>query len=208
MHDDDELGPDIYAQRALSGEDTPARGPVTRTLARPKRIAFFGHFGMGNFGNESTLQAILYHLRLLLPDAEVSCISTGPKETEAIHHIDAILPADTFVRSWQPENAALRILRKACIGVPSEVYRWITCLRKLRRTDMLIIAGTGLLTDAYGLLGWGPYNLFRWSIIAKLCRCKLLFVGVGAGPIRGHVGRWLIRVALNVADLRSYRDPA
>jgi len=77
---------------------------------------------------------------------------------------------------------------------------------RLRRTDMLIIPGTGLLTDAYGLLSWGPYNMFKWSLIAKICRCKLLFVSVGAGPIYGALGRCFVKSVLSLADFRSYRD--
>jgi len=77
---------------------------------------------------------------------------------------------------------------------------------RLMRIDMLIIPGTGLLTDAYGLLGFGPYNMFKWSLIAKICRCKLLFVSVGAGPIYGILGRCFVRSSLSLADFRSYRD--
>ena len=43
---------------------------------------------------------------------------------------------------------------------------------------MLIVPGTGLLTDAYGLGGWGPYSLFKWSLAAKLRGCRVLFVSV------------------------------
>ena len=174
--------------------------------SKRKKIAFFGHFDSTNFGNESTLQAILYHLRCFQPDAEVTCISTGPEATVATHHIEAIPIAETFVKSWVPRNPLIRVLRKICIGLPSELYRWVKGLMRLRRTDMLIIPGTGLLTDAYGLLSWGPYNLFKWSLIAKVCRCKLLFVSVGAGPIYGTLGRCFVKSALSLADFRSYRD--
>ena len=71
---------------------------------------------------------------------------------------------------------------------------------------MLIVAGTGLVSDAYGLRGWGPYSLFKWSLLAKMRGCKLLFVSVGAGPIYGHLGRVLVRASLALADFRSYRD--
>jgi polysaccharide pyruvyl transferase WcaK-like protein len=76
----------------------------------------------------------------------------------------------------------------------------------LKNTDVLIIPGTGLLTDAYGLLSWGPYSMFKWSVIAKLRGCKLLFVSVGAGPIYGRLSRLLVKTALALADFRSYRD--
>jgi polysaccharide pyruvyl transferase WcaK-like protein len=170
-----------------------------------RKIAFFGHFDSTNFGNESTLQAILYHLRCFDPDVEVTCISTGPAATIATHHIEPIPISWTFLKSWVPRNLLIRVLRKACIGL-SEPFHWIKGFIKLRRTDMLIIPGTGLLTDAYGVSGWGPYNLFKWSFIAKICRCKVAFVSVGAGPIYGMLGKCLARSVLSLADFRSYRD--
>jgi polysaccharide pyruvyl transferase WcaK-like protein len=170
------------------------------------KIAFFGHFDSTNFGNESTLQAILHHLRSYQPDAEVTCISTGPEATVATHAIEAIPISDALIKSWRPRNPVLSLVRKVFIGIPSEPYRWIDGLMRLRHTDVLIIPGTGLLTDAGGLLGWGPYNLFKWSLMAKSCSCKLLFVSVGAGPIYGALGRWFIKSALSLADFRSYRD--
>jgi polysaccharide pyruvyl transferase WcaK-like protein len=170
------------------------------------KIAFFGHFDSTNFGNESTLQAMLYHLRRFLPDAEVTCISTGPEAAVATHHINAIPISEIFVKWWVPRNSLTRALRKICVGLPSEPYRWIRAFASLRRTDMLIIPGTGLLTDAYGLLSWGPYNLLKWSLIAKVCRCKLLFVSIGAGPVYGSLGKYFIKSLLSLADFRSYRD--
>jgi polysaccharide pyruvyl transferase WcaK-like protein len=172
-----------------------------------KRIAFFGHFNSTNFGNESTLQTILHHFRDFAPDADLTCISTGPVEAAiATHHINTIPIAETFVKSWVPKNSITNILRKICIALPSEPYRWVTAFLRLRRTDVFIVPGTGLLTDAYGLFGWGPYNLLKWSLIAKLCRCKLLFVSIGAGPVYGLLGKCFIKSVLSLADFRSYRD--
>ena len=42
--------------------------------------------------------------------------------------------------------------------------------------------------------------------MAKISRCKVFFVSVGAGPIKTTAGKWLIRSALSLADFRSYRD--
>jgi polysaccharide pyruvyl transferase WcaK-like protein len=55
-------------------------------------------------------------------------------------------------------------------------------------------------------LGWGLYNTFKWSVIAKLCGAKVFFVSVGAGPFRSRAGRRLVKAALSAADFRSYRD--
>jgi len=73
---------------------------------------------------------------------------------------------------------------------------------------MLIVPGTGVLTGAYGILNCGPYKLFKWSLIAKPCGCKLLFVSIGAGPFYGTIGRYLAKMILSLADFRSYRDKA
>jgi polysaccharide pyruvyl transferase WcaK-like protein len=141
-----------------------------------------------------------------MPSIQFCCIATGPEEAAAIHGIEAIPVSENLVQSWKPRNLLARLLRKVTIALPSEVYRWIKAFMILRRVDTLIIPGTGLLTDAYGLLEWGPYNLFRWCLTAKLCRCKLLFVSVGAGPIYGSFAKWLVKSALSLADFRSYRD--
>lgn len=173
---------------------------------RKKTICLFGHFGLGNFGNESTLQAILYNLRRRLPDADISCICTGPAATATTHNIRAMPISRMVVKAWRPDNRVARVLRSVFIGMPSELYRWCDGLVRIDGTDVLIIPGTGLVTDAYSLRGWGPYSMFKWSLIAKMRGCKLLFVSVGAGPIYGRLGRFLVKSALALADFRSYRD--
>jgi polysaccharide pyruvyl transferase WcaK-like protein len=171
-----------------------------------KKIAFFGHFDLTNFGNESSLQAALHNLRRYQPEAEITCITTGPEVTIATHKIDAVPVSESFLKCWRPQSPLLKLVRRVFVGLPSELYRWIKCVGNLKHTDVMIIPGTGLLTDAYGLGGWGPYSLAKWSLIAKICRCKLLFVSVGAGPIQGVLGRCFVRLALSLADFRSYRD--
>lgn len=96
----------------------------------------------------------------------------------------------------------------ACVGLGAELRQYARAYRELEETDVLIVPGTGLLTDAWGLSAWGPYSVFKWVLMAKLRRCRVLFVSVGAGPIDGTVGRVLVRAALSLADYRSYRDDA
>jgi polysaccharide pyruvyl transferase WcaK-like protein len=171
-----------------------------------KTVSFFGGFGLGNFGNEITLQAILYHLRLRFPNVNVNCICTHPEITAANHSIRALPLTRTVVNVWRPSNRVAKALRSLLIGAPSEIYRWFEALMTLKQTDLLIIPGTGLLTDAYGLRGWGPYNTFKWSLVAKIRGCKVFLVSVGAGPLHSRTGRWLVKSALALADFRSYRD--
>jgi len=72
--------------------------------------------------------------------------------------------------------------------------------------DMLVMTGTGMLGD-FGILPFDlHYDILRWSIVAKICRCKLLFLSVGVGPICDPLSRHLVKAALKLADYRSYRD--
>jgi polysaccharide pyruvyl transferase WcaK-like protein len=173
-----------------------------------RRIYFFGHFGSDNFGNEITLQTILHHLRRRLPEVELGCICTNPKVLRATQKIESVPISRDFGRPGKRRTGFARLLRMVFIGVPRELFRWFEAFRILRGTDMLIVPGTGLLTDAYGLQGWGPYNLFKWSLMARLRGCKLLFVSVGAGPLYSPLGRFFVKSALSMADFRSYRDDA
>ena len=179
---------------------------LKRTDGKGRKICFFGHFGALNFGNESTLQAILYHFRRLLADAEAACICTCPEAAAATHNIAAVPISSPVVKLSNPRTRLARLLRTALIGAPSELWRYLRAFKTLKGTSMLIIAGTGLVTDAAGLRNWGPHSVFKWSLMAKLRRCKLLFVSVGVGPIYSPLGRWLVRSALSMADFRSYRD--
>lgn len=169
-------------------------------------IAFFGHFGTRNTGNESTLLAILSHLRQTFPGARFLCVCTNPDAVTATYGIDAVAISNREARLWDRRlGFGLRVVT-AFAGVAEEVTEYVRAYRTLRETDTLIVPGTGLLTDAYGLSGWGPYNLCKWTLMAKARRCRVLFVNVGAGPIYSLPGRLLVRSALSVANYRSFRD--
>ena len=173
---------------------------------RRTKIALFGHFDGSNFGNECSLQAFLHHVRCHRPNTEIICITTGPEAAAASYQLKAIPISADFAKSWQPRRPLLKLVRRVFIGIPSELYRWIDGLVRLRHVEFLIFPGTGLLSDVWYLTYWGPYSSFTWSLLAKCCGCKVLFVSVGAGPIYTARGRWLVRSALSLADFRSYRD--
>jgi polysaccharide pyruvyl transferase WcaK-like protein len=181
-----------------------AKSPVS-VRGKPK-IFIFGNFGTENFGNEATLKAIHFNLRRLLPETEFACICSFPANVSATHDIAAFPISPTFISGWTPKSWVARICRKIALGIPNELYRWVAGFRLLKGVDALIIPGTGLLTDVHDLISWGPYGLFRWSVLAKLRGCKLLFVSVGAGPLYGRLGRRFAKWALGLSDFRSYRD--
>ena len=181
----------------------------------PVRISFLGWFGAQNLGNECTLQAIIYHLRKHLPNVEFKCVCVVPEDTEARHGIAATMIAERFpiVRDSRSRlvrnNPVVRTLGKIwfrILRIPIGLSGWFKAFKTLKGTHMLIVPGTGLLTDAYARpFGW-PYYIYKWSLIAKMRGCKLLFVSVGAGPIYHPLSRWFIKSALRMANFRSYRE--
>jgi polysaccharide pyruvyl transferase WcaK-like protein len=101
------------------------------------------------------------------------------------------------------------VLRKICrvfLVLALEPYNWLKAFAVIRRAEMLIVPGTGLLTDAHGVLGAGPYNLAKWTLMARATGCRVIFVSVGAGPVDRRVSRFFVKLALGLAATRSYRD--
>jgi polysaccharide pyruvyl transferase WcaK-like protein len=174
------------------------------------KISFFGHFGTENTGNESTLMTAHSSLSRLAPDSEFLCICSHPDLVTAREGMEAVPINTRVVRIWRHQDGIRwdRRLITAFVAVKEELREYVRAFRSLKGTDVLIISGTGLVTDAYGLAGWGPYNQFKWALMAKLRRCKVVFLSVGVGPVHRALGRILVRASLRLADYRSYRDDA
>jgi polysaccharide pyruvyl transferase WcaK-like protein len=176
--------------------------------ARRARVAFFGIFGFHNIGNECTLQSILQGARRYLPGSEIYAVSFDPADTLRRHGVPAVpVTKQTFNH---PAKSGLlgrlykpfRILRR----IKNEFVDWASAVKALRGTNLVVMTGTGMLTDyATSALGF-PYHVFRWTAAARLAGCRVRFVGVGVGPIYEKLSRWFITKALSLADYRSFRD--
>jgi polysaccharide pyruvyl transferase WcaK-like protein len=168
---------------------------------RPKRILLLGQFGSGNSGNDGSLDAMLGFLRQVRPDAELCCVCRGPEKVQQ----EFSIPAIQF--GWHGfRNASLRVIDRFLLRGPHILASWVHTIQRLRRCDLLIVPGTGLLDD-FTSGPWGmPYALFRWCLCARLCGTEVWFVSVGAGPIHHPMSRWLLKRAAVAAHYRSYRD--
>ena len=165
------------------------------------KVVIFGHFGSQNSGNESTLIAFIAQIRARTPEVQLCCVCTNPEAVAAREGIVA-----EAITTRRPTGGAplVKVVKVAC----SEAGQYLRAFRILRRTETLVIPGTGLVTDAFGLQGWGPYSLLKWVLVAKLRRTRVLFVSIGAGPFYTPIGRTIVRASLSLADYRSYRDLA
>jgi polysaccharide pyruvyl transferase WcaK-like protein len=176
----------------------------------PTRICFYGNFGAGNLGNEATLQAIIERILQHWPDGQLLCLCTNPQDVRTRHNI-AAFPSEAIEKrpgSLGRRNRVVWLFRIAFWRIPLEMVHWVRCLRALGRMDVFIVAGTGIVADHLtGPLGW-PYDIFKLSTLAALCRVKIVFLSVGVGPIRHPLSRWFLKRSLALAHHRSYRDEA
>ena len=199
------------AMTAMNTEASPAsesKLPSQPKLEHPK-VAVYGVFGIKNLGNECTLQAILHNFQERLPGGEVYSICYRPDDTSLRHNIPGVAicsPGRSSDETVERSGGISRLFRICFQRIPGEIWHWWKAVRNLRGTELVVMTGTGMLTD-YSTSAFGyPYDVFMWTVAARLVGCKVRFVGVGVGPIYSSVSRFFIRTALSLADYRSFRD--
>ncbi len=167
------------------------------------RIAFWGNFGTRNLGNECTLGAALANARARRPEATFVCFCTAPEDAQSRHGVPCF-PLNTARRRGPgpPPPLLPRLARR----LRAEVRGWAEAFRATRGLELLVMTGTGMLTDEgegpFGL----PYDMFRWAVAARLSGCRLAFLSVGVEGLHHLATRFFIRTALRLASFRSYRD--
>jgi polysaccharide pyruvyl transferase WcaK-like protein len=100
----------------------------------------------------------------------------------------------------------LRSALTACRGVVHEVPFVFQSWRRLRGTQLVVVAGSNQLGDWFGG-AWGfPYTLLKWCALARVVGARVVFLGVGAGPLDARLSRRFCRHALGSAAFVSFRD--
>jgi polysaccharide pyruvyl transferase WcaK-like protein len=105
--------------------------------------------------------------------------------------------------------ASLKALQNglsAIRGLLEELAFLAQSRKNLKGTDLLIIAGSGQLTDASGGAWAYPYTFFKWFLLSRLVGTKLAFVSIGTGWIDSSLSKFFLRTALRGADYRSFRE--
>src|SRR5580698_8074574 len=104
---------------------------------------------------------------------------------------------------------ALKVMQKglrAFWGAFRELGFLAQCYKNLKGVDLLLVAGSGQLTDHSGGPWAYPYTIFKWSILARARGAKLAFVSIGTSWINSSVSEFFLKSALSHADYRCCRD--
>jgi polysaccharide pyruvyl transferase WcaK-like protein len=88
----------------------------------------------------------------------------------------------------------------------AEVKFLMTSFKYLKGTDLLILTGSGVLSDQFGGPFNFPYTIFKWSLLAKASGTPFAFVSVGVGPLHAWLSRHFIKYSLSLARYQSTRD--
>ena len=168
-----------------------------RAAAPP--VGLFGDLGMGNIGNDASLEAILGFLRTDHPEVPVDAMCAGADTVHERYGVPAVPMSWYRYQGSEPVRAVLKVLGKGFDAV--RIAAWV------RRHDAVIVPGMGIFEATLPLRPWGlPYALFVVGVSGRLLRTKIAYVSVGAGRINQPVTRWLFGWAARLAYYRSYRD--
>lgn len=134
-----------------------------------------GYYGFGNAGDEAILQAIIDSLRRKDCQAEITVFSAQPQMTAAEHRVNTV--------------------HRTNFGA---------IVAALRRADLFISGGGGLLQDATS-----SRSLLYYLGLLTLARglgCKTMVYANSIGPINGLRNKRLARYVLEKVDYITVRD--
>lgn len=92
------------------------------------------------------------------------------------------------------------------LGFLAEIGFLARSFKNLKGTDLLLIAGSGQLTDQSGGPWAYPYTFYKWTLLARILGTKIAFLSTGTSKLDSSLSRFFFRTALLRADYRSCRD--
>ena len=130
---------------------------------------------------------MLWFLRRDHPEAEISCVCSGPETLERQYGIPAM--AMTWFQAHGPGRTRGSTILRKMFGKVADLIRMPLLLR---RYDLIIVPGMGVLETTLELNPWGfPYALFLMCLSARIVGARVAFVSIGANVAREQSIRYL-----------------
>lgn len=183
-----------------------------------QRFVLVSPCGWGNLGDAAIQDSVIHQLNLAgIGKSEIFAVTQVPSDTIRRHgvaagHLDAQRNnslLDRLVSALRPHGRVANIasIPLALVSrLSREAHHWVYAWRALESCTCLVISGGGQLDDLWGGSFGHPYALFKWTVLAKARRARIIALSVGAGRIQGIVSRYFIRQVLVRCDYLSVRD--
>lgn len=180
--------------------------------------------GWGNMGDAAVQEAFIANIRRRQPKARLVAFSLNPEDTAQRHGLQSYPIIWSYHRGTASDchsapaprqgrlKAALKRLRvvysiaKPIHDLVYEILHLIRSYRAVKELDVLIVSGGGQLSELWRGPWSHPYNVFKFSVLAKLSGTPLLVVGVGAGPLEHPLSKFFVRWSVRLARYTSLRD--
>ena len=135
-----------------------------------------GYYGYGNVGDEAVLGGIITSLKRLIPDIQITVLTSNPELTTRLH------PGVSTARRYNP----------------------VDIVKAIRAADVLISGGGSLLQDATSARS--SYYYLAVLHLSRYLGCKRVIYAQGIGPLYRESVRRAVGAELSKADVITVRD--
>lgn len=164
-------------------------------------VALFVVGGVGNLGNDASLEAMIASVRKLRPEAGIVSFCGNPERVTARFSLPALR-----MRPRPGEGPLYRLVNKLTLRQLSLARQVRHIWQSLKGVEVMLVPGTGILDD-FGTKPFDfPLRMLLWCAATRLRGAKIAFVSAGAGPITHPLSRRFMLGAARLAAYRSYRD--
>lgn len=153
------------------------------------KIGIVGNYGNDNNGDEAILLSLVKQVTSTfdINTSQLTIFSNNPQQTAERYGVES------YPLYYKKGNAVKTFI---------ETFRQNK--RVVKKLDLLIIGGGGILMDLYRREAplYGSY-----AMMAKQSKTPYVIYGCGAGPLHTSLGKWFIRYMCKHAESVSVRDP-
>ncbi len=140
-------------------------------------------------------------LRRERPEADIVCVSADPARLAQDHCVRT-----TDILRSRDLGGPARLLHRMLFKLQGKMIDFAGAWRTMRRCDLMVVPGTGILDDFCDRPTGMPLSILLWCLAARMAGARICMVSIGAGPIRHPLSRRLMVWTAKLAGFRSYRD--